>query len=89
MMVMFHVFAALSSIILTSITYFSPSRMKLRGAYGLTALTLASGFYLVASKPEHMLQSCMMGVAYITLVTVGIIAVRRKLVAARVDLAEH
>ena len=89
MVVMFHVFVALSSIALTSFAYVSPSRVKLRGAYGLVALTLASGFYLVASEPSHMLQSCTMGVAYIAIVTVGIMAARRRLALARVDLADR
>jgi hypothetical protein len=83
MIVMLHVLIALTSIGLTTFAYLAPTRLKLRMAYGLVALTLVSGFYLVASEPAHMLQSCMSGVAYIGVVSVGIVAVRRKLFAVQ------
>ncbi len=82
MTVMLHVFIALTSIGLTTLAYVSPSRGKLRVAYGLMALTLASGSYLVMSAPAHMAQACVTGVAYLAIVTAIALAARRKLMAA-------
>lgn len=87
MIVLLHVIIALTSIALTTLAYFVPSLLKLRVAYGLVVMTLASGFYLVWSEPAHMLQSCMMGLAYIGVVSVGVLAARRRLVAIEKNTA--
>ena len=83
MIVMLHVIIALASITFTSLAYLSPSTIKLRASYGLAALTLASGLYLVINEPAHMLQSCLMGVAYLAVVGAGIVATRHKLIAVK------
>ena len=77
---------ALVSIGLTSFAYMAPTKMKLRAAYGFVGLTFASGFYLVWSEPAHMLESCMMGIAYLAVMSVGILATRRKLVKLAQEL---
>jgi hypothetical protein len=79
MIVMLHVSIAIASLVLTTLAYVLPSSLKLRLAYGLVAATLASGFYLVWSEPAHMLQSCMTGIVYIGVVSLGILAARRRL----------
>jgi hypothetical protein len=53
--------------------------MKLRVAYGLVGATLASGFYLVWSEPAHMIEACTVGLFYIGVVSLGIVAARSKL----------
>lgn len=79
MIVLSHVLIALASMVFTSFAYFRPSIMKLRVGYGLVGATLASGFYLVWSEPAHMIEACMMGLFYIGVVSLGIVAARSKL----------
>jgi len=86
MIVIFHVFAALLSIAVTSFTYFKPTAVKLRVSYGLIATTLASGFYLVFTAPAHMAEVCTMGLFYVAVVSVGTVAARGKL--ARLERAK-
>jgi hypothetical protein len=81
MMVILHVLIALSSIAFTTYAYFRPSTPKLRVGYGLTGLTLATGIYLVWSAPAHMIEACTMGLFYLGVVTLGIVATRSKLAA--------
>lgn len=85
MIVMLHVLIALSSLVLTSLSYVFPSKKILRVSYGLVGATLASGLYLVVLEPAHMVQSCTMGVAYLALASVGIFAARRRLTLVKVD----
>lgn len=84
MIVTLHVFIAISSIALTSYIYARPSVRKLYGNYVLIALTLASGFYLAWSTPSHMIQTCVAGVMYIGVVSVGTLATRAKLAAIKI-----
>ncbi len=81
MIVILHVIIATMSIGLTTYAYVRPSVSKLRGAYGLVAMTLASGIYLVASSPSHMIQACTTGLVYLGVVSIGIVAARVKLAA--------
>jgi hypothetical protein len=79
MIILLHVLIALASMAFTTYLYVSPSKNKLYVAYGLVGLTLASGTYLIVSAPAHMVQSCVMGLVYLAVVSVGIIAARKKL----------
>jgi hypothetical protein len=78
MILSFHIFVALTSLIATGLAFVSPSQIKLRVSYGTVALTLISGSYLVATRPAHLAQSCAVGLAYITISFVGILAARHK-----------
>ena len=89
MIVIFHVIAALTSLIFTSYIYFRPSAMKLKVSYGLVGLTLASGFYLVWSAPAHMLESCEMGLFYVAIVSVGTVAARGRLAQLQLTHAKN
>jgi hypothetical protein len=86
MVVIIHVIIALSSIILTSLSYIQPSIQRLRVAYALVGLTLASGFYLVWVTPSHMIQACTSGLVYIGVVSVGIVAAKSKLARQKAQL---
>lgn len=79
MIITLHVIIAILSIAFTSYLYMRPSTSKLHIAYGFVAGTLASGIYLVASAPSHMVQACTAGVVYLAVVSLGIIAARAKL----------
>ena len=79
MVILLHVLIALASLILTGITFLFPSKAKLFLSYTLVALTLVSGTYLVLTKPAHILQTCLEGLIYLAVVTVGIFSAQRKL----------
>ncbi len=79
MTVLLHILIALSSLGYTTYVFFRPSRTGLYGSYTLVAATIASGAYLIANNPSHMLQSCTTGLVYLGMVSVGIISARAKL----------
>jgi len=79
MIVFLHVLIALASIVAATAALIRPSTTKLRTSYVLVGLTLASGFYLVWSAPSHMLEACLSGVAYLSVVSLGLVLARHKL----------
>lgn len=78
-MILAHVIIALASLALTGYVFVRPSQNKLYISYAFVAATLVTGFSLVLSKPSHMVQSCVMGLVYLALVSYGIVAARNKL----------
>lgn len=83
MIIIFHIFVALAGVACSTLLFFVPSNFKLRLTYGLVALTLASGTYLVASKPAHIVQACMTGLLYLGFVSVGIAKARYTLASEK------
>lgn len=79
MIIFLHVLIAISSVIYTGYVFFSPSKQKLFISYVFVFLTIASGTYLVMLKPGHLLQSCLMGLAYLGVVIIGIVSAKYKL----------
>ena len=80
MIILLHVMIALTSLILAGYTFVRPSRKSLAMSYVMMAATLGSGMYLVASAPAHMIEACLMGVAYLTVVSAMTIAAQVRLV---------
>jgi len=83
-MVLFHVIVAFISLALTAYVFMRPSVALLRASAVLIAGTLASGTFLVATKPAHMLETCVMGIIFVALTTTGTVAARHKLAAEAV-----
>lgn len=81
MILLLHITIALASIGYTTYLYIKPSQNGLRVAAGLLGTTLASGTYLVVSKPTNMVETCVMGLAYLGAVSLGMLAAQRKLAA--------
>lgn len=79
MILLIHIIVALSSIVASSISFVRPSKAKLRLTYGLTALTLATGTYLVVSTHSPLLSSCITGLLYLGVVLSGVLGAWRKL----------
>jgi hypothetical protein len=77
--VLIHVIIAVTSMALSSFTFFKPSVQKLMVSYGLIVGTVASGTYLLVTTPSHILQSCMMGLFYLTVVSIVTIATHVKI----------
>jgi len=88
-MVLLHIVIALSSLVYTTYLFVRPSKRKFYVNYGLIALTLVSGTYLVVSTHAQMLQACTTGVIYIGAVTLGMIAARHRLAAASIRITKR
>jgi hypothetical protein len=85
MVVLIHVLTALGSLAATTLAYLLPSNTKVRLSKALFAATLASGTYLVLATHAKMLESCLMGLAYMAVSLIGIIAARTKLITERTN----
>ncbi len=74
-----HIILALSGLVYSTLLFVKPSQTRLNITYGLATGTLISGIYLIVSLRSHILQSCIVGVLYLGIVTLGIVSARRKL----------
>lgn len=80
-----HILIALTSLVLALYTLFVPTHRKLLISYILIALTVVSGTYMIAVTPSHMMQACVSGLVYLSVVFVINAFARRKLVAVTID----
>ena len=77
-MAILHILIAFTSIVLATCALFLASRRLLNWSRAMSALTLASGVWLVVMAPAHMLTACLEGVAYVTVVmALGVVAQQR------------
>lgn len=81
MIIILHVVIALTSMLVGAVLYTHPVRALFRAQYLLVAATIGSGSYLVISSGTHLLESCVMGLAYLAVVTYGLVLARRKVSA--------
>lgn len=86
MALLIHICIAIISLVGTGALYLAPSKIKLQASYGLVALTLISGVYLVATTRAHLASACASGLVYLAIVSVGIAAGRAKLARQSVHL---
>ncbi len=81
--VLIHVIIAITSIALSSITFFKPALKRLYASYGLIVATVASGTLLLIATPSNILHTCLSGLFYLTVISIVTIATHvriRKLV---------
>lgn len=79
MIILLHVSIALLSMAVATATFFKPSVKKLAGSYGLIIATVATGTFLLIATPSHILESCLMGLFYITVTSIATVAAHSKL----------
>jgi len=79
MIILIHVIIALASIAIASFTFFQPTIKRLIVSYGFILGTVGTGTYLLIAYPSHILQSCLMGLAYLTIVTIATITAHVRL----------
>ncbi len=84
MLLISHILIACSSVLYTAYVFFRPSKSKLQITYALVAATLISGTYLVVIKPTHITQTCVTGLAYLAVMSLGIVLARNKLANSKV-----
>lgn len=83
MLILFHVTAAILSIILSTMSYVRPDKKKLYLSYAAAVTTLVSGTYLIVTASTNMVQSCIVGIIYFVGVTTLLFLARRKLSVAK------
>ena len=74
MVILIHVLIALTSIGVASVVYFKPSVQRLIVSYFFIIATVGSGTYLLISSPSNILKSCLVGLLYLTVVSIVTIA---------------
>lgn len=79
MLVLTHILIAISSLVVTTLAFFVPTKTKLNITYALVGLTFLSGTLLVLSMPSHLVSSCISGLLYLGIVLAGIFAARYRL----------
>lgn len=88
MVILIHVIIALASIAVASFVYFKPTITRLITSYGFILATVASGTLLLLSSPSNILKSCLVGLAYLTAVSIVTIATHiriQKYAKVRID----
>jgi hypothetical protein len=79
MLLVFHILAALSSLVCSAFAFFGPSIFRLRFSYLLSVFTLISGTYLVMSTHANMVSACISGLVYLGFVTSMLLLARAKI----------
>ena len=79
MIILIHVIIALSSIAVASFVYFKPSIKRLAVSYMFIIGTVGSGTFLLLSSPGNLLKSCLVGLLYLTVVSIVTIASHMRL----------
>jgi hypothetical protein len=87
MILLLHIFCALLGIAVAFYTLFRPSKQKVAWSYGLTAMTLTSGTYLVISTGSSILHACITGLCYLGLIFGALILAQWRL--TRLARATH
>jgi hypothetical protein len=80
-----HITVALTGIISSTLSAFSPSKIKIKVAYSFISLTILSGTILVVLSHQPILKSCLTGLAYIAATTAGTITSSYRLSRAEVS----
>lgn len=79
MALLLHILIAFSSLIVATALLLAPSQSRLYTSYALIVATIASGTLLVVLNPTHLIQACISGLLYATVVTYGTVVAHRKL----------
>jgi len=65
MIILIHVVIAVSSIIVSGLSFIRPTNAKLKTSYLLIGSTLLSGTYLVFSAQASILRTCVSGLVFV------------------------
>lgn len=81
MILLTHILIALTSIAYTALTFFVPSKNRIKTSSWLVGLTLATGTVLVINTRSGLMQACATGLIYLSCNVAGIMSASRKLAA--------
>jgi protoheme IX farnesyltransferase len=79
MLILTHVIIATLGLVQALYGLFSPSRRNLRITYGLTAATFVTGTYLVWHLHTNIMQSCISGLTYLSIILAATVVTHRRL----------
>ena len=79
MTLLIHISIALLSVIAATGALVRPTKQRLQTSAVMVALTLASGTYLVWSTHSPILQSCISGLLYTSIITTMLAVAQRRL----------
>lgn len=79
MIIILHILIAIASIVSATYGYIRPTNRNLQISYALIVMTFMSGFILVWSEPAQILRTCLSGITYLAIVSVGVFLTRRKI----------
>ncbi len=79
MILITHIIIAIASLVLSSFTFFKPSQAKLNGSYIMLSMTMITGTVLVYLTPGHILESCLVGLAFVGITLGLVVSANRKL----------
>lgn len=79
MLIFIHISIALLGLLQATYGLISPSYGKIKATYALTAGTIASGTYLVWHLHAPILESCLSGLVYLSLIIGATLAMRYRL----------
>lgn len=79
MVVLIHVIIALTSIVVSGYLFFKPFSKGMYVSYSLIIGTVGTGTYLAISAPARILETCVVGLVYLGIVTTVTLATRVKL----------
>lgn len=77
MLLVLHIFIAISGLVAASVNLVKPSSAAYKTTVGLTAGTIGTGAILTIVNPAHLVQTCLSGLVYTTIV-IGLTALARK-----------
>lgn len=69
-----HVLIALASVGVATVTFLKPSVRRLIVSYGFMIATIGSGTFLLLNSTGNILKSCLVGLVYVTIVSIITIA---------------
>jgi len=79
MLLALHILVAIASVAYSSFIFFKPSEDGLKITYWLMFATLSSGTYLVIVSHARLVESCVSGILFVSIVSIGIVRATRKL----------
>lgn len=74
MILLMHILIALTSTVVATGTFLKPTTRRLAVSYGFIVATVGSGGYLIVTSSESILHSCLVGLVYVTAISIVTIA---------------
>jgi hypothetical protein len=79
MLLLLHIIAALSGLVVSTYSLIAPSTNKIRLAGGLVILTFISGTVVVLQRHSNLMSACVSGIVYIGFTSCSLYLAARRL----------
>ena len=86
MLLVMHIGLAVISMGQVVFAMFAPTARKLKVVYGMTIAAVVSGFLVGVEKQMHLGQICLGAMAYVGLIGVGVVVVKRRMASEDVRI---